>query len=212
MRITKFGHSAFTLTVDADTLVVDPGTFTAPLGRLARVAAVFVSHAHPDHLDVQKVEALRADHRALTVFGTSQVAEACDFPVSIARDGELAEIGPFRLEFVGSVHAEVLPSLPTLQNVGVIVNDVVFYPGDAFTVPASKPVIDVLIVPVAAPWLKISEVEDYVRTLNPRRILPVHTGVLSENGGRLTTALLEQIATVTGAGMIRLSPGDSLEL
>ena len=53
MRLTKLGHSCVRLDKDGATVVIDPGTFTEAEAALAGVAAVLVTHEHPDHLDAE---------------------------------------------------------------------------------------------------------------------------------------------------------------
>ena len=211
MKITRFEHSAFVLTEAGNELVVDPGGFTAPLPPFESVAGVFVSHSHPDHLSLDQLNAIRQRNPRAPIFGSAQVAEeAASLAPKTVRAGERASAGPFRLEFVGSTHAEILSALPRIENVGVLVNGVVFYPGDSFSAPPAR--VDVLVVPVAAPWLRIADLEEYVGLIKPRRIVPVHTGVLSENGRLLTGRLVAQIAANAGAELLELEPGESAEL
>ena len=40
--------------------------------------------------------------------------------------------------------------------------------------------IDVLLAPVSAPWLKVSEAVDFVRAVSPTRALAIHDKVYSE--------------------------------
>lgn len=59
-----------------------------------------------------------------------------------------------------------------MENTGYFIDEKLFYPGDAFTDPGRP--IDVLALPVAGPWVKISESVDYALALKPRTVFPVH--------------------------------------
>ena len=48
MRITKFEHAALRIQQGDDTLLIDPGSFTAPLNDLSGLVAVVITHEHPD--------------------------------------------------------------------------------------------------------------------------------------------------------------------
>jgi hypothetical protein len=61
-----------------------------------------------------------------------------------------------------------------------MINDAVYYPGDSFTKP-DKP-IQVLALPVGAPWLKASEMLDFLMAVKPTVAFPTHDAVLSEIG------------------------------
>ncbi|KKU76691.1 MAG: hypothetical protein UY03_C0028G0012 [Parcubacteria group bacterium GW2011_GWA2_47_64] len=70
--------------------------------------------------------------------------------------------------------------LGQVQNTGYFIANRFFYPGDAFYNPG-KPV-EILALPVAGPWLKISEVIDYAKLLKPKICFPVHDGMLKYLG------------------------------
>src|SRR5690349_8108609 len=49
MRVTKFEHATLTIVDSGRTLVIDPGSFTAPLGELEDVVGIVITHEHADH-------------------------------------------------------------------------------------------------------------------------------------------------------------------
>jgi hypothetical protein len=69
--------------------------------------------------------------------------------------------------------------------------------------------VDTLMLPVHAPWNKISEVIDYVREVAPRRAVDVHDALLTD----LARPIYDrQIGGLGGAGHERLAVGQTLEL
>ena len=83
------------------------------------------------------------------------------------------------------------------------------HPGDAYVDPAGAQV-DVLCTPLGAPWLKLGEVVDYVRSVGPRRIVVVHDALLSAIGQGMAIALLGRLG---GAGEpVSLDPGEGIDL
>ncbi len=101
-------------------------------------------------------------------------------------------IGPFNLEFFGGQHALIHKSIPRAANLGVMINDLLYFPGDSFTNP-EKPV-DTLAIPVSAPWMKMSEAMDYLTEIKPRFAFPTHDAILSDVGKSLSDRLLGNIA------------------
>ena len=69
-----------------------------------------------------------------------------------------------------------------------------------------------LAVPAGAPWLKISEVIDYVIAVAPRRSFPVHEMVLSVAGKSLSNARIKSATEEGGGEFFPLKPGDELDL
>ena len=96
------------------------------------------------------------------------------------RAGETFSAGGFDVAALGEWHALVHQDVPRIHNVGYLVEGVL-HPGDAFIDPAGAQV-DVLCTPLGAPWLKLGEVVDYVRSVGPGRIVVVHDALLSAIG------------------------------
>ena len=86
-------------------------------------------------------------------------------------------MGPVMRFVYGSEHAIIHPDLPQIHNVGYLISDRFFHPGDAFTDPGRE--VEILAVPAGAPWMKISEAIDYLRALRPAHAIPVHDRVLA---------------------------------
>ena len=101
-------------------------------------------------------------------------------------------------------------AIPSVENTGYFIANKLFYPGDAFYKP-SKPV-EVLAVPVAGPWMKVSEGIDYAKEVKPKKCFPVHDGILipalQETVQRVTKGGLEG----TGIEFIPLKEGEEIEL
>jgi len=68
-----------------------------------------------------------------------------------------------------------------MQNTGFMIDKDLFYPGDALFNPERT--VSVLALPVAGPWIKISEAIDYALAVKPKVCFPVHDGMLSIFGG-----------------------------
>ena len=58
-----------------------------------------------------------------------------------------------------------------------------YHPGDAYDGEPGD--VDVLAVPLNAPWARVAETIAFVRRVAPRQIIPIHDALLSEAGRRL---------------------------
>jgi L-ascorbate metabolism protein UlaG (beta-lactamase superfamily) len=132
--------------------------------------------------------------------------------VQVVSPGEQFDAG-VPVTAVGELHAVIHPDLPRFANTGFVLDVAgtrVYHPGDSFT-PAGGPV-DLLLLPVHAPWSKLSEVVDFAREVGARQSVAVHDGLLNDTGlsivGRNLSALLDDDAhTYT-----RVEPGTDLSL
>lgn len=203
MKLTKYEHSCFTLEKDGKILVVDPGNWATDFVVEENVVGVVVTHEHADHFYPETLKAIVAKNPKAIIIAhedvTKQISELLAKTVAV---GDIVSVGPFTLQFFGGKHATIHPSMPLVANLGVMINNLVYYPGDSFTLPG-KPV-DVLALPVGAPWLKISDVMDYLTTVKPRLAFPTHDAVLSEVGKMLPDRMLPPFAESYGGSYKRL--------
>ncbi|MFF8715841.1 MBL fold metallo-hydrolase [Streptomyces sp. NPDC015184] len=210
LTLTKKTHSCIRLEKDGRTLVIDPGGFSEQDAAVG-ADAILVTHEHIDHFDEGRLRAgLEADP-AVEVWTLRSVAErlSAAFPgrVHTVGHGDAFTAAGFDVQVYGELHAVIHPDIPRITNIGFLVDGSVFHPGDALTVP-DRPV-DTLMLPVMAPWNKISEVIDYVREVGPRRAIDIHDALLTD----LARPIYDnQIGGLGGADHGRLAPGDSTGL
>ncbi|ROR64746.1 MBL fold metallo-hydrolase [Agrococcus jenensis] len=210
MRVTKREHACMILDEEGQQLVIDPGNQTGAV--VARgLVAIVITHEHPDHWDVPHLEALRAAHPSARIFAPAGVAAAAEgFDITVVEAGERVTAGPFRLRFFGGTHAEIHRTIPSVDNLGVLVNERFYYPGDSYATPDVP--VAVLATPAGAPWLKIGEVMDFVVDVAPRATFAVHDAPLSPMGLGMAHARIEGAVHHGGGEHHRLEPGDSIEV
>src|SRR5262249_28075023 len=80
----------------------------------------------------------------------------------------------------GDLHAAIHCDIPRVANVGYLVEDRLYHPGDAYHVPPVA--IDTLLLPTSGPWTKVGEAADYVREVAPNRLIQIHEIMLSHIG------------------------------
>ncbi|PZF60214.1 MBL fold metallo-hydrolase [Curtobacterium sp. MCBD17_034] len=214
MRLTKYNHATVVLEQDDVTIVIDPGTFTPESAELVRGAtAVLVTHEHFDHLDT---DALRAgldaapELRAYVPEGVAdQVGGDHDGRVVTVGAGDTFTVGTVEVRVFGETHAVIHPDIPTIPNVGYLVDGIVFHPGDAYLVPGVA--VPTLLMPTSGPWSHMREAVDYVREVRPERAIQIHELLLSEPGQQSTVQFLGADG-LGGVPMSILPVGESVEL
>ncbi|KQP01341.1 MBL fold metallo-hydrolase [Leifsonia sp. Leaf264] len=212
MRLTKLEHAALILEQNGDRLYIDPGSFTTAITESAGTVAIVITHEHADHWTPEQLKRIVDANPGVRIFGPAGVvAAAADFPVELVTAGETVEVGAFTLRFFGGRHAVIHSSIPVVDNVGVLVNDTLYYAGDSFTIPEGV-AVDTLAAPAGAPWMKVAEVIDYVLAVAPKHAFPTHEMVLSRAGKDMSNARLTWAVEQGGGEFHALEPGDSLDL
>jgi len=209
MIVSKREHACLVIEHAGAALVIDPGSFTAPFA-VENLVAIVVTHEHGDHVTPEHLERLLAAD-TVPLFGPAGVAAAHpDYPWQVVGPGDTHQTGPFTLAFSGGQHAVIHRSIPVIDNVGVMVNGRLYYPGDSFTVPDAP--VEVLAVPASAPWLKIGEVMDYVDAVRPARSFPTHERVNSDAGNAMANARIKLVTEQHGGTFVPLAAGETLAL
>lgn len=212
MRITKHEHAALTLEEAGRRLVIDPGNFTEPLPDLEDVIGVVLTHEHPDHWTPEHLTRIREHVGDIPIYGPAGLAAAAsEFDVTVVEPEDTVDVGPFTLRFFGGTHNVIHETIPTVDNVGVLVNERFYYPGDSYAVPEGVEV-DTLAAPLGAPWLKIGEAMDFVLAVAPRRAFGTHDMTLSGIGRTMHRARLRWATEVAAGEFYELDPGDHLDL
>jgi L-ascorbate metabolism protein UlaG (beta-lactamase superfamily) len=211
MLLTKLGHACVRLEKDDVRLVIDPGVWAGP-GPLDGAAAVLITHEHPDHVDDAALRSVLRTDADLQLWASETVAEQfAEFGsrVHAVHHGDALSISGFDVHVYGAEHARVDRAIPVVPNTGFLVDGAVFHPGDSFTVPEDP--VEVLLVPVSGPWLKFSDVADYLRTVSPERGYWIHDALLNDIGANLWQNLLALSPARSGPASF-LVPGTSVDI
>lgn len=209
MKLTKYEHACVTLEKDGEVLVIDPGDFSSDFVPPEHVVAVVLTHVHGDHFDPDNIAAIvdkNPDARIISIDAVTTQLEAIN--KQTVRPGETVTVGAFTLEFFGGLHALIHESIPRAENIGVLVNELFYYPGDSFTVPERS--VDTLALPVTGPWLKIGEAMDFLLAVKPRFAFPTHDAIADDLGRELVDRLVNNFATEHGVEYQRLT--ESIEI
>jgi L-ascorbate metabolism protein UlaG (beta-lactamase superfamily) len=212
MRLTKFGHACVRLDKDGRHLVIDPGGLTEPQA-LQGADAVLVTHEHFDHFSEETLRQAADGNPALRIWTNTSVARKLDglgARVTAVGEGEAFTVAGFDVKAYGTWHAVIHPEIPRVGNIGFLIDDVLFHPGDALTVPDTA--VDSLLLPVHGPWSTTGQLIDYVREVAPQRTYAIHDGALNDIGTAVVGGLLGDNGPGTGARYDRLTAGASVEL
>jgi L-ascorbate metabolism protein UlaG (beta-lactamase superfamily) len=211
MRITKFGHACVRLETGDHTIVLDPGVFTEPEA-VDGATAVLITHEHPDHYSADHLRRTDAPVHTIEAVAAKIRSDAPDVAerVAVVAPGQDFDPG-VPTTAVGEKHAVIHPEMQHFDNSGYLleVEDLrIFHPGDALTIPPAD--VDLLLLPVSAPWLKVSECIDFARDVGAPRSLAIHDKVYSELGLQLVETHLSRMLGERDQSYVRLEPGQHL--
>ncbi|MFM2415039.1 MAG: hypothetical protein RI911_732 [Candidatus Parcubacteria bacterium] len=211
MYVTKYGHCCLLIEIQGVRFLTDPGTFSELPSELHNIHYVVITHEHADHMHIPAVTfVMQKNPQARVISNTSvqQLLQKEGIACLLHEAGHQAEYDGVSLCAYGESHAVTHSELPVVQNTGYLFNDTLFYPGDALTIPGVA--VDVLALPTAGPWIKLSEAIAYARTVQPRRVVPVHDGVYARPD--MMNGAIEKLLQKTGISFVALPHGVTIQL
>ncbi len=183
MTITKLGHCCLLIKEGALTILTDPGTYSTAQDGLTGIDVILITHEHADHFHVESLKKVLVNNPSAKIYTVKGVAVLLDkegISYELLEHGQSVTENGVTIEGFGQLHADMYPGWPRVDNCGYMIAGRLFYPGDAFTNP-NRPV-EFLALPVAGPWMKLSEAIDYAKDLKPKMAFPVHDGILKTPG------------------------------
>ncbi|MGH3473075.1 MAG: MBL fold metallo-hydrolase [Nocardioidaceae bacterium] len=190
MRLTHLGHACLLVVIDDQQILIDPGNLAGDLTALTELDAVVTTHQHADHVDPERFSAIVAANPRARLFAEPETADLIeqhfDLPVTPERlhEGEDLHVGTVVIRPIGSRHARNHDGVRRCGNVGVVLGGdsgpTFYHPGDAYDGEPGR--VDVLAVPLNAPWTAVRDTIDFVRRISPRTAIPIHDGLLTEAG------------------------------
>jgi L-ascorbate metabolism protein UlaG (beta-lactamase superfamily) len=192
MRLTKYTHACVTLEQNDTRIVIDPGMW-AEAEAFESVSAVLITHEHADHFDLESLREYTARDSAAVIYApdsvTAQLTDLGSRVVTVAPD-ETLTVGDFAIKTVGGMHAEIIDGLPGCPNIGYLINEDVYHPGDSFFIPTDS--VRTALVPTSGPWLKLSESIEFIRALTPVLAFSIHDALLNDIATGMVDRWLEQ--------------------
>lgn len=213
MKITKLGHCCLLIEEKNVRILTDPGNYSNAQDNVKEIDLILITHEHKDHLHIDSLETVLKNNpkaRIITNTSVGKILTEKKITFEIVTHGMKTQILGITIEGIGEKHAEIYKTVLSVENTGYFISQKLFYPGDAFTNPQRE--IDVLALPVAGPWMKISESLDYALTVKPKIAFPVHDGMLQKDKLGPAHVLPERELTKAGIKFITLLDGQSIDV
>lgn len=186
MKIQKFLHSCLLIEHEGARVLFDPGAFSFIESRVKpedfkNIDAIFITHNHPDHIDIPNLKIIFKNNPTVSVYGNSDVIELLkkeNVTVLIFEDGE-KRIKSLPIWAMPAQHGTVLSPAP--KNTAYIVSGKLLITGDSFDEELEKlKGIEVLMLPITAPWLRSVDAAAFATAVGAKTVIPVHDGYVKD--------------------------------
>lgn len=176
MKVKKLGHCCLVIEVKGKRIMTDPGSYTIIEQELEKnIDLILITHEHADHLHTDSLKKILLNNPNATIVTNTSVGKIIGesgISYEVLEDGNESVFKEISLSAHGDKHQEIYEDFGMVQNTGYFIEGILFYPGDAFVDPGKG--VEILALPVLAPWLKIKDSIDYAITVKPKVVFPVH--------------------------------------
>lgn len=212
MVIKKFLHSCLLIEEKGKRLLIDPGAFSFIEGivkpqDIGPVDVIIYTHKHQDHLDFSALKTFQEMKKTTVVaheeIGALLLAEGVAYERMEA--GQTLEVEGFFLSAFNAPHEPIPAELP--HNLAYLINNTLLHPGDSLRVEGVDHV-EVVALPVAAPWLRIVDAIAWVQKIAPKSAIPIHDGFVKDfMRQRMYTGMLSPKLSESGIAFNALELG-----
>jgi hypothetical protein len=160
-------------------------------------------------MDQHRIEKIIAKNPTVKIFSTQEVQVKIP-SVQTVTEGDTPSVGPFSLAFFGKQHAIIHPDYPKYQNVGVLVNNCLYFGGDSLAAPSSS--VRVLALPASGPWASTGQEMDFLAAVKPELAFATHDALSSDVGNSSQDRWFSMHAEKHGIKYQRLATGESISV
>lgn len=182
MKITKLGHSCILIEEKGVRILTDPGNYSTAQNNAENIDIILITHEHQDHCDVSSIKTVLKNNpsaKIITNKSTSSILKKEGVESIVVEKNQSCMEKGITMEGFGKDHAIIYKSFPVVQNIGYLIANRIFFPGDALINPGKQ--IEILALPTYAPWMRISEAIDYAIELKPKICFSIHDGILKNS-------------------------------
>lgn len=205
MKITKLGHSCLLVEMPDRTALFDPGMMSSvDVASLEFLDDIIITHDHGDHMDIPKVKELVAKFKDVRITTTAAaVAQLKTEDITASSDPSDGIV------FFDAPHEDVEPLFPRPDQIGVHYVGKLSHPGDSHSFEES---MDILALPVTAPWGATTTAVHLALKHKPKYVLPIHDWHWRDEAREMMYGGLKQAFAAEGIEFIHLKDGEPVNL
>ena len=188
LQVTALGHSSLMLQTKGQVIHVDPWSRVADYAALPKADQIWITHDHPDHLDLEAIRAVTTDRtRFVADPHSARRLEPYADRLTVLRNGERTTVDGIAIEAVPAYNlvrerqpgAKFHPKGWYNGYVATIGGQRIYIAGDTECIPemANLGRIDLAFVPINLPFtMPPEEAVGCIKVIAPRAVVPYHQG------------------------------------
>ncbi len=207
MKITKYVHSCLLVETPDRVGVFDPGSFSQEsfqFDKLTRLDDIIITHEHPDHFHLPFIKELLKRFPEANITANSIVAD------ELKKHGISAQTGNSNGVDVEEVtHESMVPLAPPPHpNAVVHYLNKLTHAGDSHHFSKT---MEILALPITAPWGTSARAAQLVIDLKPKHIIPIHDAAWTDDWREWMYDRFEALCQEQGSTFHKAQTGVSIE-
>lgn len=150
-------------------IVIDPSGEETD-NDFGKLDAVLYTHEHGDHFSPELTKKFMG--QGIPVYANASTAKQIDGQPNVVKDGQEFAVGSFKIKVIGLPHCPMPDGGPGPQNIGYLINNFIFNPGDGKELENFK--VDNLFWPITGPDISIRDAFDFAKQVSAKNLIPVH--------------------------------------
>lgn len=207
MKVTKYEQSCLLIEEGETRILIDPGTpFTQnhDISELGKLDAVLITHEHADHFDQNLCEKLSSE---LDIYVNEGTAKQLEGSKKVVQSNQQINIGEIKIKVIELPHCLMPDGSEGPQNVGYLINEIFFHPGDGAESEGLQ--IKYLALPITGPDVSMKRAFQFARQVKAEQAIAIHYDVFGANP-KLYKDFAERFRQPFVFQV--LQPGESIEL
>jgi L-ascorbate metabolism protein UlaG (beta-lactamase superfamily) len=172
MKVTRYFQSCLLIEEGSARILIDPsGQEKGHIGKMGRLDAVLYTHEHSDHFDAEMAQTF-VEQGIAPVYANASTAKLIKASKTIVKDGQEFKINGVRVKVIELPHCLMPDGTQGPQNVGYLINDKLFHPGDGKELDGLR--IDNLALPIIGPDISIKDAFAFAKQISAKAVIPIH--------------------------------------
>lgn len=210
MKITKYIHSCLLVEDSGQAAIIDPGKWSmdsviADVQKWPSIDYILITHGHPDHMDINLIDAIRDYHPNSVIISNKTVADRLNergMRASVAPPGDI--------NMATTAHAPLWTGQPDPpENTIFTLWNKLTHMGDSFQLIRPAPIVA---MPIVASWASFAGAMELLLQMQPQAVIPIHDWHLTDEGKVWYYEKAEQTLSQAGIQFFPLSTGKPVEI
>lgn len=173
MKVTRYAQSCLLIESANSRVLIDPGEDPRVISKpdeLGKLDAILITHEHADHFDAQLC--IKFLEQGIPVYANASTARLIKGKAKVVENAQEFQIGDLLIKTIELPHCLMPDGSEGPQNVGYLINNKFFHPGDGKEIKGLQ--VDNLALPIIGPDISIKDALSFAKEVSAKEVIAIH--------------------------------------